>query len=309
MRSITDGTSDEDLSKSYTPFGLESTVQKDAATHIESESFIGERFDAEAELMYLNARYYDPTLGLFLQPDWFEVTKQGVGTNRYAYSANDPVNAMDPGGNETVFVGGAGDSGDYKDDFVRALSRTGIRNVRASDPSIRSVKIGFLERLGFGYLTDAVLGVNLLNNDLGKTELNIPQLRPQFGGGEEQYNLVGYSWGAAITAQHAISMANEGTTVDNLVLIGAPINESLVEELASTSNIKSVTDINLTEHGDAAYPGMTDLEVLWYGATNMAPDMLRGGAGTGHFYYNASGPEHSQRRDNLAQILVKKGLK
>jgi len=67
-------------------------------------SFIHERFYAEAELMYLNARYYDPTLGLFLQPDWFEVTKQSVGTNRYAYSANDPVNAMDPSGNDAVLI-------------------------------------------------------------------------------------------------------------------------------------------------------------------------------------------------------------
>jgi len=36
---------------------------------------------------------------MFIQPDWFEVTEPGVGTNRYAYSANDPVNLMDPGGN------------------------------------------------------------------------------------------------------------------------------------------------------------------------------------------------------------------
>ncbi|MEJ2019329.1 MAG: hypothetical protein P8X51_13885 [Maritimibacter sp.] len=37
---------------------------------------------------------------MFIQPDWFEVTKQGVGTNRYAYSFNDPVNGSDPSGNE-----------------------------------------------------------------------------------------------------------------------------------------------------------------------------------------------------------------
>ncbi len=30
---------------------------------------------------------------MFIQPDWFEVTKPGVGTNRY--SGNDPVNAGD----------------------------------------------------------------------------------------------------------------------------------------------------------------------------------------------------------------------
>jgi len=66
----------------------------------EAKGFIGERFDVDAGLQFLNARYYDPELGLFLQPDWFEVTSAGVGTNRYAYSGNDPVNMVDPGGNE-----------------------------------------------------------------------------------------------------------------------------------------------------------------------------------------------------------------
>ncbi|NEY90150.1 RHS repeat-associated core domain-containing protein [Rhodobacteraceae bacterium KMS-5] len=64
----------------------------------EDKGWIGERFDPETGLQYLNARYYDPELGMFLQPDWFEVTKPGVGTNRYAYSFGDPVNKMDPGG-------------------------------------------------------------------------------------------------------------------------------------------------------------------------------------------------------------------
>ena len=52
---------------------------------------------------HLNARYYDPKLGFggktlshsvfyspsLLQPDWFEVTAAGVGTNRYAYAGGD----------------------------------------------------------------------------------------------------------------------------------------------------------------------------------------------------------------------------
>jgi len=67
----------------------------------QTKGWIGERFDADAGLQYLNARYYDPELSLFLQPDWFEVTKAGVGTNRFSYSFNDPVNGFDPGGNET----------------------------------------------------------------------------------------------------------------------------------------------------------------------------------------------------------------
>jgi hypothetical protein len=36
---------------------------------------------------------------MFLQPDWFEVLKPGVGTNRFSYSFNDPVNFSDPSRN------------------------------------------------------------------------------------------------------------------------------------------------------------------------------------------------------------------
>lgn len=38
---------------------------------------------------------------MFTQPDWFDPTNPIVGTNRYAYSHNDPVNITDPNGNCT----------------------------------------------------------------------------------------------------------------------------------------------------------------------------------------------------------------
>ena len=79
----------------------------------EPHAYIGERFDPEAGLISagktaprtvfpasLNARYYDPKLAKFLQPDRWEVTEPGVGTNSYAYAGGDPVNGSDPGGHE-----------------------------------------------------------------------------------------------------------------------------------------------------------------------------------------------------------------
>lgn len=36
---------------------------------------------------------------MFIQPDWFDPTTPGVGTNGYLYSANDPINKFDPNGN------------------------------------------------------------------------------------------------------------------------------------------------------------------------------------------------------------------
>lgn len=55
----------------------------------ESIGFIGERGDPDTNLLYLNARWYDPVLGRFLTPDWWDPTIPGVGTNRYAYAGND----------------------------------------------------------------------------------------------------------------------------------------------------------------------------------------------------------------------------
>lgn len=91
--------------------GVEGTIGSDAGDLLfgraliaqfgqrEAKGYIGERYDADAGLLYLNARYYDPRLGMFLQPDWWEVMQAGVGTNRYSYSFNDPINNRDPSGN------------------------------------------------------------------------------------------------------------------------------------------------------------------------------------------------------------------
>lgn len=62
------------------------------------KGYIGERFDPETGLLYLNARYMDPVLGRFISPDDWDPAKEGVGTNRYAYAQNDPVNKSDPNG-------------------------------------------------------------------------------------------------------------------------------------------------------------------------------------------------------------------
>ncbi|WP_152612628.1 hypothetical protein [Leisingera sp. ANG-M7] len=40
---------------------------------------------------------------MFIQPDWLDTTEPGVGTNRYSYSFNDPVNLRDDNGNFAVF--------------------------------------------------------------------------------------------------------------------------------------------------------------------------------------------------------------
>ncbi|MGO4389676.1 RHS repeat domain-containing protein, partial [Microvirga sp. 2YAF29] len=79
----------------YDPFGETNAASGEA----ESKGYIGERRDDETGLLYLNARYYDPVLGRFISPDSLDPILPEVGTNRYAYSANNPVNLRDPTGN------------------------------------------------------------------------------------------------------------------------------------------------------------------------------------------------------------------
>jgi RHS repeat-associated protein len=76
----------------YSPWGQPLTQPQ------QSKAYINERYDADTGLMYLHARYYDPLLQRFLSPDTWNPEMEDVDVNRYAYSANDPVNFSDANG-------------------------------------------------------------------------------------------------------------------------------------------------------------------------------------------------------------------
>ncbi|AHK47396.1 YD repeat containing protein (plasmid) [Ensifer adhaerens OV14] len=93
VRLVTDAAGNLVEQTGYAAFG-----ERTNTTMQTQKGYIGERFDPETGLQYLNARYYDPTFGRFISPDDWDPTKAGVGTNRYAYAGNDPVNNSDPNG-------------------------------------------------------------------------------------------------------------------------------------------------------------------------------------------------------------------
>ena len=104
------------LRQRYAPYGDRQVTAPSGCGDGEERGFIGERHDPEAGLLYLHARFYDPVLGRFLSPDWWDpidtavaanggaagVLSSPVGTNRYAYAANDPINKSDPNGHALV---------------------------------------------------------------------------------------------------------------------------------------------------------------------------------------------------------------
>jgi RHS repeat-associated protein len=58
----------------------------------------GEQYDSDLGLYYLRARYYNPLTGRFMSVD----SEAGQGQRRYEYAGADPVDGLDPSGNEDI---------------------------------------------------------------------------------------------------------------------------------------------------------------------------------------------------------------
>jgi RHS repeat-associated protein len=80
----------------YRPFGLTNRQEGGYNTNYR---FTGKEFDSSVALSYYGARYYDPELGRFTQPDSIVQQPSNPQTlNRYSYCNNNPVNYVDPTG-------------------------------------------------------------------------------------------------------------------------------------------------------------------------------------------------------------------
>lgn len=120
-----------------------------------------------------------------------------------------------------------------------------------------------------------------------------------------QFNIIGYSWGGVIAARTALFHARQGHTINNLVLIGAPINASLRDAASQHPNIINTHIIDLSAQGDPIYAGMTDKEIVDSSAV-LGRQMLDG---SGHFYYSGDSEAGRARRRQLARELYAKGLR
>ncbi len=93
--------------------------------------FQGQRFDADTGLYYMKARYYDPKIGRFLQPD---PAGYYAGLNLYTFASNTPLVLSDPLGTVPTQSGHVQAVGGEGWDFMKAkgmledLFRPGLKN-------------------------------------------------------------------------------------------------------------------------------------------------------------------------------------
>ena len=74
----------------YDVFGA---IRSETGTSDNTRKFTGKEWDADSNLYYYGARYYDPYIGRFTQRDPI-----GDGVNWYAYAENNPLAFIDPTG-------------------------------------------------------------------------------------------------------------------------------------------------------------------------------------------------------------------
>jgi len=100
----------------YTPFG---SKMDNPAANRDNEGYTGHIDDSGSGLTYMQARFYDPAIGRFLSNDPVGFAQGGPAYfNRYAYVANDPMNAIDPNGKKIVIIG----SEEYKEEVANQLA-------------------------------------------------------------------------------------------------------------------------------------------------------------------------------------------
>ena len=204
VRAITDPDGNLQEQRVYDPFGTQhEDLEAEALTApIETKGWIGERFDSDAGLQYLNARYYDPELAMFIQPDWWEVTNPGVGTNRYAYSANDPINLMDPGGNGSAIASPL--PPDYRD----PLGLDNMLGVGGGVGGGTAVGIGLGELIGA--IIDSMHGEDSVHSEgsgaeaLPQPNVRVGELAPPAPGRVPLYRAVGPGEAASLVANGGV---------------------------------------------------------------------------------------------------------
>jgi len=101
---VTDATGAVIQNISYFPYGKTHTEIYETGERV-NRRYTGQEIDDSTGLYFYNARYYDPSLGRFIQADTIVPNPRNPQSfNRYAYTYNNPINYTDPSGHCPVCI-------------------------------------------------------------------------------------------------------------------------------------------------------------------------------------------------------------
>ncbi len=136
----------------YSAFGQSRYTQSTNVFQV-SRRFTGQILDDATGLYYYNARYYDPILGRFIEPD-HEIPEfdDPQSYNRYTYCLNDPLRFTDPNGDSAI-----GNAVDYTGNFVIGFGVEVGMGMHVSAPTTESGYNGRAAGRALGGLVSAGL--------------------------------------------------------------------------------------------------------------------------------------------------------
>lgn len=217
----------------------------------------GKELIEDAGLQYYDygARMYDPVIGRWVVVDI--ASEEYFSFSPYIYALNTPINAIDPDGKRVYFVAGAGNDQigwNYSAKWKSAFDNGGIQGfqrINASHGTYGDIAFtSMFKDNGYSNNMEGRHGSLQLRNDLQIDKAvndikNDLSNNPLAGG--EQLNLAGYSYGSVLQAHAALKLANEGTYINNLILVGSPISSKskLFKQLQKNENIGKVIRVDI----------------------------------------------------------------
>lgn len=199
----------------------------------------------------------------------------------------------------TLYWGGAGLDGPYIQPQLKAFCDAGIAYVAVGLTNSATKSLPSWP----GTIVDAIrAGLLIRYEDSAEWTISSGMDTPA-----AQFNMIGYSYGSLLAAQTAWFYAKQGHIIDHLVLIGSPIDRDFLKKLKEHKNIKKVVVIDLREHGDPIYAGISEFDLIKI--TPKLAEQMSANKGEGHFYYAHITPDSSNRWRSLAERLVNEGLK
>ena len=201
----------------YDVFGA---IRNETGTSDNTRKFTGKEFDADSNLYYYGARYYDPYIGRFTQRDPI-----GDGVNWYAYTYNNPLKFVDPTGTTIVFLGTPDAHGNSNIEFTASANGKDFHG-------------GSIDTLSTGPLTfyRAIYGIGNTN--------------PTHGGVEHPSLADTNVFGQTIT-----DLINSDTTIYLIFDSSLDVGTGGLADFMGPSNDKFLVRIN-GQHATGDYPGL-----------------------------------------------------